>query len=121
MLSAGLFAQTDACCLTHPMPHRVRVSKELAEKMLTHKADLVCPRVAMPARFIGTVEVAVVIDTHGNVRQSTVISGPLMLKRPVLEAVRKYKYKPYLLNTTPVEMVSTVSVAVDSYRDCHIN
>jgi periplasmic protein TonB len=100
------------------MPHRVRLSAELAEKMIINKADLVCPKVAMPAHFAGTVVVSILIDTHGNVLRSTLISGPPMLRKPVLEAVRKYKYKPYLLNSTPVEVVSTVSVAVDSYRDC---
>jgi protein TonB len=116
----GLLAQKDAGFVTLPVPHRVRVSAELADKMLIHKADLVCPKVAMPARFIGTVVVTILIDTHGNVVRSTLISGPPMLRNAVLDAVRNYKYKPYLLNDTAVEVVSTVSVAVDSYRDCHI-
>jgi len=42
-----------------------------------------------------------------------------MLRKPVLDAVKKYKYKPYLLNNNAVEVVSTVSVEVDSRRDCH--
>ena len=100
-------------------PHRVQVSPELAEKLIVHKAELACPRVAMPARFSGTVVVKVLIDTHGNVLQPRIISGPAMLRKTVLDSVRKYKYKPYLLNNTAVEMLSTVSVAVDSYRDCH--
>jgi len=41
-----------------------------------------------------------------------------MLRKPVLAAVQKYKYKPYLINDTAVEVDSTVSVAVDTYRDC---
>jgi len=73
----------------------------------------------MPARFIGIVVVSILIDKHGNVLRSTLISGPPMLRKPVLDAVKKYKYKPYLLNNNAVEVVSTVSVEVDSRRDCH--
>ena len=53
-----------------------------------------------------------------------------MLQKPVLDAVRKYKYKPYLmaldhsftsfpLNGKAVEVETTVSVTMDSYLDCH--
>lgn len=88
--------------------------------MLIHKADLACPSVAMPARVTGAVVLRILIGTNGNVLHLRVISGPIMLRKPVLDAVRKYKYKPYLLNRTAVEMISTVSVAVDTYRDCQI-
>ncbi|MDR3772919.1 MAG: energy transducer TonB [Terracidiphilus sp.] len=120
MATSGLLAQTDTCCIIHPMPHRVRVSAELAEKMLIHKADLVSQSAAMPARVTGTVVTAILIDTQGNVVHSTLISGPLMLQKPVLDALRKYKYNPCFLNDAAVEMVSAVSVTIDSYRDCHI-
>ena len=52
---------------------------------------------------------------------SKVISGPAMLRKPILDAVRKYQYKPYLLNGKAVEVETTVSVTVDNYRDCHMN
>jgi hypothetical protein len=117
--SHGSFAQTDTCCITHPFPHRVRVSAELAEKSLIYKADLVCPHVVMPARVTGTVVVGFDIDRKGNVIQPSVISGPAMLRKPVLDAVRKYKYKPYFLNGKAVEVETIVSVTMDSNRDCH--
>jgi protein TonB len=95
------------------------MSAELAERRLVHKADLVCPHVAMPAHVTGTVVVAIVIGKTGDVIYPKLISGPAMLRKPVLDAVRKYKYKPYLLNDLPVEVHTTVSVTMDSYRDCH--
>ena len=86
--------------------------------MLIHRADLTCPNVAMPAHVMGTVVVAILIDTHGNVVHTKLISGPFMLRKPVLDAVRNYKYKPYLITDIAVEVDSTVSVAVDTNRDC---
>jgi len=89
--------------------------------MVVHKAELACPKMGMPARVTGTVVVKVLIDTNGNVVNPKVVSGPLMLQKAVLEAVRDYKYKPYTLNSKAVEAVTTISVAVDTYRDCPVH
>jgi protein TonB len=95
------------------------MAPETAEKMILNKADLACPKLSMPARFSGTVVVKILIDKKGSVVRSKVISGPPMLQSTVLDAVRKYKYKPYMISTTPAQVATTVSVQVDSYRDCH--
>lgn len=60
---------------------------------------------------MGTVVVAIEISSQGDVVDAQIISGPKMLHQLVLDAVRKYKYKPYLLNGKPVEVETTVSVA----------
>lgn len=119
ILQTGTPAQTGSRCLVFPEPHTVQISQELADQKLIRKADLVCPRVAMPARVIGTVVVRVLIDTHGGVLHSSIVSGPAMLRKPVLDAVRKYKYQPYILNGKTVEVMTTVAVTIDSARDCH--
>ena len=41
-----------------------------------------------------------------------------MLRKAALNAVRKYKYKPYLVNGKAVEVETTTSVTIDNYRDC---
>lgn len=60
----------------------------------------------------GTVVVGFEIDENGKVLFPKVISGPVWPREPVLDAVRQYKYKPYLLNGKPVEVETTVSVPV---------
>ena len=89
-----------------------------AEKLLVHKEPLECPHLGMPARITGTVVLAFVIDKKGNVQDAKVVSGPALLRPAVLRAVQKYKYKPLLLNNTAVEVLTTVTVNVDTYRDC---
>jgi len=101
------------------MPHKVHMSPEVAEKFLIHKVEIICPRIPMAARVTATVVVTIVIDKNGDVLHPKVISGPAMLRKPVLDAVRKYKYKPYLLNGKAVEVETTVRVTRDSYLDCH--
>jgi len=90
----------------------------MAEKLLIHKAEIICPHIAMAARVTGTVVVAFEIDTNGDVLLPRVISGPQMLRKAVLDAVRKYKYQPYLLNGNAVDVETTVSVAIDTLRGC---
>jgi protein TonB len=119
ILAPGLFAQTKANSVTTPQPLYIRISAEVAEKLLIRKAEIICPRIPMAARITATVVVAILIDKNGDVLLPRVISGPAMLRKPVLDAVRKYKYKPYLLNGKAVEVETTVSVTMDSGLDCH--
>jgi len=102
-------------------PAHVRISPELVEKLLIHRATVVCPHAVVPARVTGTVVVAIDVGKNGDVIHARTISGPAMLRKPILEAVRKYKYKPYLLNGNAIEMETTVSVVMDSFRDCPSN
>ena len=39
-----------------------------------------------------------------------VVSGPPMLQQAALDAVRSWRYRPYLLNGEPVEVETTVNV-----------
>jgi protein TonB len=39
-----------------------------------------------------------------------VISGPVMLQSAAMDAVRSWRYRPYLLNNEPVEVETTVNV-----------
>lgn len=117
ILSIRLFAQSNP---TTYRPYQINVSPGVAEKLLIRKVDPdACPHIAMAAHVIGTVVVAFGIDKNGNVLRPTVVSGPAMLQKPVLDAVRKYKYKPYLLNGHAVVVGTTVSVQIDNVRDCH--
>ncbi len=83
------------------------------EKLLTHKEEPVIPDTLMRARISATVVVLLVIDKNGNVSCPLVISGPQMLQQTTLDAIRKYKYKPYLLNGDPVAVETTVAMVFD--------
>jgi len=70
---------------------------------------------------MATVVVAVDIDEDGNVVFAKTVSGPQMLLKPALKAVRKYKYKPYLVNGKAVASETAVKVVIDTARDCPYN
>jgi protein TonB len=53
---------------------------------------------------------SIVIDKSGDVENITALSGPPELQQSAIDAVRQWKYKPYLLNGDPVEVLSIVNV-----------
>lgn len=68
------------------------------------------PQAAKKARIQGTVELDAVIGKDGSIEHLEVVSGPEELQQSALDAVRDWKYKPYLLNGDPVEVKTTINV-----------
>ena len=91
-------------------PTRIRVSTRVSEGLLIKKIEPEYPDRARQNRIEGTVVLGAVIDKNGDVGQLSVVSGPALLVPAALEAVRQWKYKPYLLNGEPLAMQTQVSV-----------
>jgi protein TonB len=73
-------------------------------------ADPQYPAIARAARVQGTVVLAATISRSGVIENLRVISGPPMLVSAAQEAVRTWRYRPYLLNGEPVGVETTVRV-----------
>ena len=78
--------------------------------MLVLKTTPIYPPIAKAARVSGTVVLQATISKSGSVESLKVISGPAMLQQAAMDAVRQWRYKPYLLNGEPVEVETTVNV-----------
>ena len=78
--------------------------------MLKTKIDPVYPAEAFENHVSGTVVLYATISTKGGVEALRVISGPASLQQAALDAVRKWTYRPYLLNNRPVEVETTINV-----------
>lgn len=89
---------------------RITLSVGVAAGILKTKTTPILPPEAISAHISGTVVLDVTIDTQGNVKDATVISGPAVLQQPALDSVKKWTYRPYLLNGTPVEVHTTVNL-----------
>ena len=96
----------------------VNISAGVAEKLLIHKVEPKVKCAPMAARVTGTVVVFIEIGRKGEVLHPKIISGPKMLEQAALDAVRQYKYKPYLLNGTPVVVETTVSIPFALTNSC---
>jgi TonB family protein len=95
----------------HPgVPVRVRVSKGVSQGLLITKVAPEYPADAREARIQGVVILGVIINKEGNVESIQLISGHPMLAPAAIEAVKQWKYKPYLLNGNPVEVDTQIQV-----------
>jgi protein TonB len=73
-------------------------------------ADPRYPAIAIAAHEQGTVVLAATISKTGAIENLRLVSGPLMLAPAAEDAVRTWRYRPYLLNGKPVEVETTVNV-----------
>jgi TonB family protein len=89
---------------------RVNLSGGVTSGMLIKKTAPVYPAIAKTARVSGTVVLQATIDKSGVLENIRIVSGPPMLKQSALDAVKSWRYKPYLLDGKPVEVDTTVNV-----------
>jgi protein TonB len=91
-------------------PQRVRVSSGVVSGLLLRKVQPNYPPLARQARIQGVVVLQAQISKEGAIENLQLISGHPMLAPAAIEAVRQWKYKPYLLNGEPVEVETQVQV-----------
>jgi len=91
-------------------PQRVRVSGGVSQGLLIRKVPPNYPPLARQARIQGVVILQAQISKEGNIENLQLISGHPMLAPAAIEAVKQWKYKPYLLNGEPVEVDTQVQV-----------
>jgi protein TonB len=68
------------------------------------------PAIAKAAHIQGTVVLRALISKDGAIENVQVVSGPAMLQGSAVEAVRGWRYRPYLLNGEPVDVETTIDV-----------
>jgi protein TonB len=68
------------------------------------------PPLARQARIQGSVELRAIISKRGTIENLVVLRGHPMLSAAAIEAVRQWRYRPYLLNNEPVEVETEVTV-----------
>ena len=92
------------------VPSKVRVSSGVAQGLLVHQVKPAYPPLAVQARIQGTVVLQAVIARDGTVRDLRVVSGHPLLVQAAMEAVKQWRYKPYLLNDQPVDVDTQINV-----------
>jgi TonB family protein len=92
------------------VPTKVNISSGVAQGLLIQKTVPLYPAIAKSARVSGTVVLQAVISRAGSIANVRVIAGPAMLQQSAMDAVRSWRYRPFLLNGSPVEVETTVNV-----------
>jgi len=92
-------------------PVRVRVSQGVSQAFLITKVQPQYPDDARQARIQGSVVLKAEIDKNGSVEDLILVSGHPLLAPAAIEAVKQWKYKPYLLNGQPAGVETQITVA----------
>lgn len=95
---------------TPPAPsHPIRVS-HMDPGSLIYQVQPVYPPLARAARVEGPVVLAALISKDGTIENLRVVAGRPMLVRSAIEAVSQWRYRPYILNSEPVEVETRITV-----------
>ncbi len=94
-----------------PTPrNHLRISAQRAEQMITRRVAPVYPPLARAARVQGKVELQVKVDKCGAVSEVRPLTGHPMLMPSATEAVRQWRFRPYLENGKPAGMETILTV-----------
>jgi len=93
-----------------PKPGSFRVSQGVSQGLVMKKVAPVYSATALQLRKEGQVELTATLSKEGAVTGVRVLSGDLMLAKSAVEAVKQWKYRPYLLNGEPVEIETQITV-----------
>jgi protein TonB len=93
-----------------PPPQRVRISQGVTQGLIIHKVTPTYPAIARSARISGNVVLQAEISKNGTIENLHVLSGHPMLQAAAIDAVKQWRYKPYILNGEPVEVETTITV-----------
>lgn len=91
---------------TAPIP----LGGEVKQAVLISSVPPVYPQMARTQRVAGDVKIDALIDEHGRVTSTKVVSGPVMLYQAAQDALHQWKYRPATLNGQAVSMHLLVTI-----------
>lgn len=89
---------------------RISVGGSVQQAMLVRRVEPVYPRLAVQIRHSGQVRLHAVIAVDGTIASLEVMDGDPLFVRSALDAVGQWRYRPTLLNASPVEVETVITV-----------
>jgi TonB family protein len=93
-----------------PILQTLTVSQGVSQGLLLKKVQPAYPANALRMRTEGVVKLMATVGKTGSVTTVKVVSGDALLTQSALDAVKQWKYKPYLLNGNPIEIQTEVTI-----------
>jgi TonB family protein len=90
--------------------HHPQVPQKVMEGALTHRVAPEYPLQARLRHLQGTVLLYAVIGEDGKIRDLKALCGAPEFIPACLEAIRQWRYRPYLVDGVPVEVQTTIKV-----------
>jgi protein TonB len=88
----------------------LRVSQGVSQGLLIKKVAPAYPAAALAMHKHGAVELLAKVAKDGSISSVQVLSGDPALAKSASDAVKQWKYHPYLLNGEPVEIETQITV-----------
>jgi len=101
-------AQKQAQTSIRSMPDTI--SPETAKDYLIQRVEPQYPEVARSQHIQGPVTLDVVVDEEGKVRNVKVLSGDSALAPAAVDAVQRWRFKPYLVNGRASQFTTQITV-----------
>jgi protein TonB len=96
--------------LVTPLPKRIRMSQGVTKGMLIQRVEPKYPAIARDARIRGDVVLRAIISKTGEIENLDAVSGHPMLVPAAIDAVRQWRYRPFLLNGIPLEVETVITI-----------
>jgi TonB family protein len=90
-------------------PTPVRVSQGLSQSMVVSRIYPMYPKDSKDKGVQGPVKMRAIINQAGEVAKLELIDGDPLLAPAAMDAIRQWKYRPYVLNGNPVEVETTIT------------
>jgi len=104
---AGLVSTAPA--IPKPM-QGLHIPESTMEGQLIKKVQPIYPTLAAQMRVEGTVQLEARIGKDGSVASLKLVRGESMLAKAATDAVRQWKYRPYVLGGQPIEVQTEITV-----------
>jgi protein TonB len=110
-LPIALFSGTRPV-LPAPPPSIARTfrTSKMLEGSLIRRVQPIYPPLARTARIQGAVVLFAVISKTGAIEDLRLVSGHPMLSKAAIDAVSQWLYRPYILNSEPIEVETQITV-----------
>lgn len=89
---------------------RARIDSEKAEKMVLERVAPAYPKAALKEKLTGDVLLMVVVGPDGKVQRTHPLSGNPILAGAAEDAVKKWRYKPHMVEGLPMEFETEVKL-----------
>ncbi len=105
-----LISGTNVVPVLRPTPTRAVRTSTMLEGNLIRRVEPVYPPLAKTARIQGSVVLSALISKDGVMENLHALSGPPMLVPAAISAVSQWRYRPYILNSEPIEVETRITV-----------
>jgi protein TonB len=87
-----------------------KVTRAEALSAVATKVQPEYPPVARQLRLQGTVELQVLVAESGEVTKVNIVSGNAMFTGPSAQAVKRWKFRPFVENGKPIQVLAPVTI-----------